>query len=848
MSSNNNELLEILQKFLQIDLKLTFNDFLCQHPELLSDQMFALFQILINEVETDDSPEEIVSFLKERFLFLQKCRSIDIEALSNERQIIKKVPYLQELLSLLSQLNKGESTVLTEFGIGTKVLLNKSTLQALEDEEKIFIIIKIWNTYYDICVVEKEKQYIDELVDFSSLIIIFFSQSTIEIRDVLKYIAGNLFNLYFSLRSENLLIQAISCLHYVLNVTPEKSPDRVDCIVNLGLACSYSDNPDIQNEAIVYFHQAIDAISKDSPDMVTNIIHLMGTALRDLYSRSNNFEFLNEAVTCFRQAIDSKLLNSLDKSKYLDELAMTLNDLYTNSGDPKLLNEAVTFSRQALNLTPLDSPLRINHLNNLGLILRNQYVRSGDLNLLNESIRYFYQVLDIAQSEIASINNLGVSLTDLWIRTDNIAYLLEAINHFRQGLNIAPQESPYRLITLINLGVALRKLYTHSENPDDLNEAITYFQKAFEIIPQDSPSYDMLLNNLGRASHDLYACSGDPALLKKTINYYQQAIDSKPPDSPIQANRLNNLGKALFDLYRQKEDPDFIPKIRDCFLKVCQLGLIYDKEAVIDASQFWGNWELSLSNWDKAIQAYRYGLQAIDDLMMMNLNSDQKRSWLKEVQGLPANMAYALTRSGQTKKAILLLEHGNARILSETINLHAGIKSTPLIKILANPNRYFKKLQTSVIQHPAIYFVTTAVGSLILILLENKLIPCFIKFQEKDLDNILTERDNKGNPTGGFLYGQFSDNGCEQFKRSLDVQFRVLGEILIRLIVETLDKECPGCQQITLLPSGRLNLFYPCILSFLMRRNACLIVLLFLLLLLCNPFTTTISYSLRIST
>ena len=83
--------------------------------------------------------------------------------------------------------------------------------------------------------------------------------------------------------------------------------------------------------------------------------------------------------------------------------------------------------------------------------------------------------------------------------------------------------------------------------------------------------------------------------------------------------------------------------------------------------QFWGAWASERGASEEAVEAYGYGLTAIDQLYRTQLLPGAKQSWLGDAQGLAVAAAYALARTGDPAGAVLALERGRARLLTEAI-------------------------------------------------------------------------------------------------------------------------------------------------------------------------------------
>ncbi len=72
-------------------------------------------------------------------------------------------------------------------------------------------------------------------------------------------------------------------------------------------------------------------------------------------------------------------------------------------------------------------------------------------------------------------------------------------------------------------------------------------------------------------------------------------------------------------------------------------------------------------NWENAEKTYQYIDQSINDILSIQLTRTDKESWLKEIQGTVSQAAYALVKRNEFEGAVVTLERGLARLLSEAL-------------------------------------------------------------------------------------------------------------------------------------------------------------------------------------
>jgi hypothetical protein len=185
--------------------------------------------------------------------------------------------------------------------------------------------------------------------------------------------------------------------------------------------------------------------------------------------------------------------------------------------------------------------------------------------------------------------------------------------------------------------------------------------------PSDSPDRARYLNNLGNGLRDRYARSGRLEDLEAAVEAYREAVNTTPSDSPDRARYLNNLGNGLRDRYARSGRLEDLEAAVEAFRNACELGLEASLESAFIGARGWGKWALQRCAWEEAAEAYSFVSKAIERLLEVQLLRTAKESWLREAQGLSANGAYALARTGDLERAIEIVEGGQARLLAEAL-------------------------------------------------------------------------------------------------------------------------------------------------------------------------------------
>jgi len=272
-----------------------------------------------------------------------------------------------------------------------------------------------------------------------------------------------------------------------------------------------------------------------------------------------------------------------------------------------------------------------------------------------------------APDRASGVSDVGIGLQDLFDRTDDVHLLEKAIEMYEDALAQTPPSSPSQSRLLTNLGNGLEARYLRDGRIEDLERAVGARQEALRNSEPDSPLLAARLSNLGATLILRYHHRDDPRDLALAIDAHQRAVAVTAPGSPQQAGNLNNLAGALEARYRRTHMlRDLVDGI-DAYRQACAQGLGTQAESGLIAARNWGHWASDRKQWAEAVEAYGYALDELDRLYRLQFGRPHKEAWLREAQGLTARAAHAHAERGNLEKAVTVLEHGRALLLSETL-------------------------------------------------------------------------------------------------------------------------------------------------------------------------------------
>ncbi|MEL7354112.1 MAG: CHAT domain-containing protein [Cyanobacteria bacterium J06560_5] len=470
------------------------------------------------------------------------------------------------------------------------------------------------------------------------------------------------------------LERALGAYVEAMGKTPPHSPDLPMYLNNLGngLRNYYlqTNRLDILNDAITCCDQAVTATASDSPDQPGYLTNL-GNALRNRYGHTGSVEDLDRAIRAYQISVEITPIDSTYRPMFLHNWAVGLRDRYLHAGNPADLEQAIQGFEDAVNQSPPGSSELPGYLSNLGNALDNRYGRTGSLEDLERAITTHRQAVeqtpDGSPSKPIHLNNLGNALRNRHTRTRNLTDLEQAIAVYQQAVELTLPDSVFLASRLNNLANSLRDRYIQTENLADLAATIQNYRQAIAQTPSGSSEIAPIQNNLGNALRDQFHHTGQLSDLNQAITAYEQGIEATSPHSPELPGRQNNLASTLKDRFTQTTERSDLEQATDLFEQAATLGLQVAPEAAVLASRSWGEWATERQSWHEAVTAYRYSLQAIAQLFRTQLFRASKETWLREVQGISAQAAFALAKVGDLPGAVVALEQGLARLLSEAL-------------------------------------------------------------------------------------------------------------------------------------------------------------------------------------
>jgi CHAT domain-containing protein len=469
------------------------------------------------------------------------------------------------------------------------------------------------------------------------------------------------------------LEQSLESYRRALQQTTTDS-SRAKLLNNMGISlrAHYRFTGDIQSleQAIHAYQRAIDLTASDSPDLPARLSNL-GNALMDRYQQMGQITDMDQAIEVHQKAVYGVTAASPEQPGYLGNLAVSLLARYERTAQLQDIERALQASLRAVQATPAEAPDFPGYLSNLGQSLQIRYRRLGRLEDLNQAVKAYQQVVQRMSPNSpyfpGELRNLATSLANRYAVTGNREDLEQAIQISQRAIQLTPPGSPNLPGHLHSLGVGLLVRYRHSRRHEYLDLAITTFRQALLLVPEDSPDLPRYLEAMSEGLLARYQKTKQQEDLEEAINLSQKAIRRAQEGSSIRLICLRELSRGLRHRYDHTLQQQDLDRAVASYEEICRQGMPLNSSITLRSAVEWGDWARERLNWNEAARAYTYAVQVFEQLYHFQLSQTSQENWLSQVRSLHNLAAYALAHAGHLEEALVLLEQGRARGLSETL-------------------------------------------------------------------------------------------------------------------------------------------------------------------------------------
>lgn len=718
---------EIVDYFIKTSNASDARRILEQHPELLSVEVDSILFSLSQDGQT----EEINNLIQNRRQFLALCRDVgiaqafdqisrpsnkissenlqkilnDILSLSGTQEIPRKIMMIHQALSMVQQQSDPEFWASLHIELGNNLYYNPQGNRSTNIEQAIFHYNQALKVY----------TYSDFPVKWADL------QNNLGAAH-LRYTRGD--------RAEN-LEKAIEYINRALEIYtyqyfPVKWADLQNNLAMVYHARTRGYKAENIEKAIQHYNSALKVrTQKDSPEDWAYTHSNLGNCYKDriLGDQSDNFkksiEHYNQALKVFtRQDLQVKWADTQRK------LALTYWS-YLKGNRAENIEKAIEHYNLSLEVrTKIDFPedWAINQ-NELGNAYWNR-IRGDKANNIERAIEHYNQALEVRTQEdfpedwAMTQNNLANAYCDrirgdkaeniekaiehynqaLKVRTQkdfpvdwaetqsNLAgaYLKRvkgnratnielAINHYNQTLEVRTQEylPEYWGITQNNLATAyLIRMW--GDKAENIERGIEHCNLALEVRTQeDFPEYWAMTQFNLAGAYSMRILGDKTENIEQGIEHYNKALKVRTQhDFPIDwAETMKNLAFSYENRIKgdKAENNDKAISYYNSALQIYKLeSAPYEFRSTC---KHLGDLYFDMNRWEDAVKSYRNAIIAGDFVYKSGISAESKSIEVEKNRNVYKNACFSLCNLNLVSDALLILEEGKIRLLSESLKL-----------------------------------------------------------------------------------------------------------------------------------------------------------------------------------
>jgi CHAT domain-containing protein/tetratricopeptide (TPR) repeat protein len=314
-----------------------------------------------------------------------------------------------------------------------------------------------------------------------------------------------------------------------------------------------------------------------------------------------------------------------------------------------------------------------------------QSIEGGRSETLERAIDYFKQALEKqekvgpAEQKALTQHNLSAAYTDRLIgdRIENLEQAVEYGQAALKTINRCEHDASNRAMIETGLAGALWRLATHlkqqgrpTQAAEYLEEAIAHGEKVVSATETRSMPYRHAFACYNLANIYSDRIEGDRAKnQEQAIQYYERALEFYTAENF--AERWANAHSDLGITYLERDHADRAESVRKAIEHFDQALEVFRPDSfpisTLRVARNLGNLYFTERQWKNAATPFGDAVKAAERLYQASLLRRSKEAELGEIGDLYRRTAYALARSDDLKGAVVAVERGRARLLSEAL-------------------------------------------------------------------------------------------------------------------------------------------------------------------------------------
>jgi len=632
LEPDRRKLLIPLQAMATAETRDVLRSILSQYPDLLSSWADGILTQLVQAAWQRQQMDSLCIFTACR-AFLTQCRQIGSEDALAEQQTFP-VPASSPLAKLL-QLPKDDSS------IPHRIPIYRHAINQVRRETER----ELWATLqYELadCLARSQEQdraqnLEEALQRYQAALEVWTQDNSPEKWAQVSHDIGSAFRFRVNGDREENLKRAIGLYELALQVRTHEASPNGWAATQICLGIAWKDSPggnhrENQERALKHYQAALKVWSrKANPVGWARVQHNMGN-LCSQFVGDDRVTNLERAIKHYRLALKIRTRDAHPVAWAMTQVAMANAYVERIRGDrADNLERAIKLYEKALEVrTRKTRPAEWAETQYDLAVAYRMRIRGNRAENQEKAIEQYCLALEVHTRQ-AFPEQWATALTDLGLvyyrrlRGDRAENLERAVELFKQALEARKRDTlPEQWATT---QLCLANAYcdrVQGNRAENLERAIEHYNLALEVRTREAFPYEwaMIRNNLSTAYWE--RIKGHRAQnIERAIQLFNEALEVHTPDAfPVDARRAaRNLGNLYFEEHR----------------------------------------------WQEAAALYQRGLEAAENLYQASLLRSSKEAELAETADLYRRAAYASARSGDLQNAVVALERGRARLLSEAL-------------------------------------------------------------------------------------------------------------------------------------------------------------------------------------
>ncbi|MCO5382624.1 MAG: CHAT domain-containing protein [Methanosarcina barkeri] len=433
-------------------------------------------------------------------------------------------------------------------------------------------------------------------------------------------------------------------------------------------------------KAIDHFNQALEVRTQNNfPVEWTGIRHNLGLAYRNRI-RGERADNIEKAIEHFNKALEVRTQKDfpVDWAGTQNNLAVAYSSRVRGDRADNIEKAIEHYNRALKVRTQKDFPVDWAGTQNNLAVAYSSRIRGDRADNIEKAIKHFNQALEVRMRKYFPVdwaetqNNLGNTYNSriLGNKAENVE---KAIEYFNQALDMYTRKN--FLVDWAKTQNNIANAYSDhilGDRADNIEKAIEHYNKALTVYTlRDFPiDWAMTQNNLANAYRD--RIKGDKAEnVEQAIKHLNKSLRVRTrQDLPTDwAETQNNLALAYWNRLRGNQVENIENAISHCHGALRIYNLESTPNDFCGTCRFLGDLYLDMGLWENAMESYKFAIKADDLLYRSGLSAESKAIEVGENAHLYRNAVFAASNLGLNTKALLILEKGKTRLLSEALRL-----------------------------------------------------------------------------------------------------------------------------------------------------------------------------------